>query len=354
MSSPPDEYVDIYYDGTMVFRRVLRGEVDKVIQGWMSDRKAQDRPYDQSKFSTQPTKYQTDIPPIASMTQEQWKWEKEKAKRERLDFRPALRHGFFVQEAGKLRLAFGFTKILDTRCKVHRNMQDEELIYGIMTSIHEFSPGLPEPEFLAMRRVVWRYALTALEKWKNTPSGEPKAPQVEIEKKVEEAKSKWVSGLKDAKTRDMLTLIYDMQLDNARKVIGEGANFQPELLMWKGRELAVNLIQGPDPMTQAIAIINQARPEGYSFAAETWRSPMGGQFRYEKWGDIAKLEGKTEGFHQVCAENFGPFLTRQFKIDRTDKLLVLEGRGGRSRMPLIWELEASRVPSDTNAGGAYA
>ena len=353
-SAPATEYVDIYYDSKMVFQHIRKQDVEGVIQGWMAGGKARGRTYDQGKFSTQPSRFEGEVPPIAGMNRGQWEWEKEKARRDWLDLGHALRGGFYVQEAGKVRVAFGFAKVLNAHCRLHGNLQGEELLYLVMTAIREFAPDLRETDFLAVRRVVWRRVLSRLDAWKSSHPQEPKDPSESRAMRVAEARKTWIDGVKDGTKRDMLTLVFDMQLDNARKVISQGANFQPELLMWKGRELAVTFIQGPDPMTQAIAMVLQARPEGYSFAAEAWQAPKGVPFKYEKWGDIEKLEGKTEGFNQICAENNGPYLVRQFGIDRTNKVLVVQGFGGQSRMPPMWELEGAKPPDESNAGGAYA
>lgn len=94
----------------------------------------------------------------------------------------------------------------------------------------------------------------------------------------------------------MLTLIYEEQLDNARQIIADDKTFQPEILIWRGRYVTDTIFECPDPMTQAIALINQTRPDGYSFPGEAWKAQLSKSAKVEKWGDITTLESKTEAF----------------------------------------------------------
>jgi len=201
----------------------------------------------------------------------------------------AARNGFLVvKDNGDVRFTPEFAQVLEENCKIDSDIEDEELLYRIMISIREFRPELPEPDFLAVRRLVIRYALFMRDKWKKRHP-DKKEELEEFERTLTDLRTRWTTGFKPGQKQDMLTSIYELQLENAKKMIAEGKNFQPELLMWQGTYLTGTTFEGPDPMTQATALINQTQPEGYSFAAEAWKSPPGSLGNVEKWGDVAKM-----------------------------------------------------------------
>jgi len=349
------EYVDIYYDRVLCFRRIKVDDVKGMIDGWMEGGQRRGRTYDRSKFSTKPTEFDDGTPPIAGMSRELWDEHKELLALHARDDGSALRNGFFIPEGGTTRTNPAFAKFLDANCKVRSDLGDDEVLYGIMLSIKELSPDLTESDFLAVRRAIWRYALDIREGWRrNHPNEVPRTAESR-QGDVIRLRSQWAEREKAGKNQDVLTGIYETQFENARKVIAEGHNFQPELLMYRGRNVYVSFIQGPDPMTQAIAAIKQAQPEGYSFAGETWGAKLPeGKERYHKWGDIAKLDSKTEGFVQVCVENGGPYLQRDFTIDRAVARLVENPPGAVSRMPKFWKVTVPLQRPDPTAGYAYA
>ena len=349
------EYVDIYYDGILCFRRIEVGDVKGMIDGWMQGGQRRGRTYDRSKFSTKPTEFDDGTPPIAGMSRELWEERKELFALNMRDDTSVLRNGLFIREGGTTRTNPAFAKFLDVNCKMYNDLGDDELLYGIMLSIKEVSLELAESDFLAVRRAIWRYGVDLREGWKrNHPNEVPRTGESR-QRDLIRLTSQWAEREKAGKNQDVLTGVYETQLETARKVIAQGHNFQPELLMYRGRNVYVSFIQGPDPMTQAIAAIKQAQPEGYSFAAETWGAKLPeGKERDHRWGDIAKLDSKTEGFMQVCVENGGPHLQRDFMIDRAKAELVENPPGAVCRMPGFWRLTVLLQRPDSTAGYAYA
>lgn len=350
------EYVDIYYNGVLCFRRIEAGEVKEIIEGWIDGRRQRGRSYDVSKFTTKPSEFEEGVPPIAGTSKEQWNEELKKHKHERLDFDSARRNGFFTVGDKNVRFNPDFAKCMGTRWKMRSDMGDEEVLYLVMLSMRDFTPNLAEPDFLVARRVIFPRAKALRTVWREKHPQEEAETAPEREKRLAPLREQWAAGFKAGQKQDMLTLVYEMQLKNARGIIASGKNFQPELLMWRERFLSGTIFQGPDPMTQAIAIIQQAQPEGYSFAGEVWgaRLPEGKSMRDHKWGDIAKLESKTEGFFQVCAENGGPFLSRMFAIERAMATLVEVLSPGESRMPKYWRLDDILPKWSSSSVGPYA
>jgi len=346
------DYVDIYYGETLCFRRIAKDDVDGVIDGWMMGGQEKGKVYDRSKFSTRPTQFGEGTPPIAGMTEEAWAQFKEKERRDAADIDCAKRTGFLVLEGPNLMFPPGFLRMLNIFCKIDRNLSDEELLYRMMIAVREFSPDLPDPDFLAVRRVMVQKAARVRERWRNTHPDEKKETMEEHERTLSELRKRWAGGFKEGQKQDLLTYIHEEQLNNARKVVADDKNFFPELVMWWGRGVTVDLVGPPDPMTQAIAMVKQAKPEGYSFASESWQAKL--DKKYEKWGDIAKIESKTEGFMQVSAENNGPVLNRTFLIDRVAKVLILDSVSNLSRMPKFWGVADRAPPRDATASGAYA
>ena len=350
------EFVDIYYSGVLCFRRIEADEVKGIIEGWIEGGRERGRRYDVSKFTTKPTEFEEGVPPIAGMSKERWNEEVKKHGREKLDLDSARRSGFFVMEGKNLGFGPGFARCLESRCKMRSGMGDEELLYRVMLSMRDFAPHLTEPDFLAARRVVLRKARVVRSIWEESHPKEEQEPVQKREERLAPLREQWATGFETGHGQDMLTLVYEMQLKNARKIIASGGNFQPELLMWRDRFLAGTMFQGPDPMTQAIALIQQAQPEGYSFAGEAWvgRLPEERSLRNHKWGDIAKLESKTEGFIQGCAENWGPLLSRTFAIDREKAVLVEGPNPGESRLPGYWRVDDVPPKWASNPTGPYA
>ena len=310
----------------------------EIIDGWIDGGRQRGRSYDVSKFTTEPTEFEEGVPPVAGISKEQWSDEVRKHKHEKFDFDSARRNGFFTVEDKKVKFNPDFTKSLGANWKMRSDTGDEELLYRVMLSMKEFSPNLAEPDFLAARRVIFPRVKALQTLWKEKHPDDEAEAVLERERRLAPLRERWAASFKAGQRQDMFTLVYEMQLKNARGIIASGKNFQPELLMWRERFLAGTMFQGPDPMTQAIAIIQQAQPQGYSFAGEAWRGPLpeGKSMRDHKWGDIAKLESKTESFIQVCAENGGPYLSRIFGIDREKAILVEEFSPGESRTPRLW------------------
>lgn len=280
--------------------------------------------------------------------------DEESRKRLRLDMESAIRNGmWFHDDAGKARRSPRFREILNVRFDMKADPDDEELLYRGMLSIREFSPDLSEEDFLAARRVITVYSYGVRDAWRKYNPNRPAEPAFDREARVVELRKQWVSGLRPGQNQDMLTLLFERQIQNAREIIGRGNNFMPELLMYKGRNLVASLVPPPDPMTTAITMIRDNQPEGYSFAAEAWRAPLTKD--YKKWGDLEKSESKVESFLQICAENGGPYLYRTFAIDRVGKVLVRDAHTGQSRMPRSWWLGSQKPPkADRTPSGPYA
>jgi hypothetical protein len=270
------------------------------------------------------------------------------------DFESAVRNGLFVSGPGTFRSSQLFSVWLRDDCKMSNDLGDEEMLYGVMLSIRGFRPELSEPDFLSARRLTVSYAAGLRERWRQAHLDEVQRSSDERERALLDLKDRWLMTFKKGEKQDMLTGVYEVQLANARKVIGSGGNFQPELLMWRGHSLTGTIFQGPDPMTQAIALIQQSRPQGYSFAAEGWRGRISEMKEDHKWGDLAKSPDKVESFVQVCGENGGPSLNRTFAIDRSKSVLVPDPPGGRSRMPKFWGAVGGSPQTDPTANGAYS
>jgi hypothetical protein len=266
------------------------------------------------------------------------------------DLAAVVRLGLFVNQNGAFRSSPRFSECLLANCKMRSDLGDEEGLYAVTLSLRDFSPELNKSDFILGRRLTTRYLTGLRERWREHHKDEVPRSAEERRKAVEELRGRWVSGIRPEQEQDMLTQLYEMQLRNAKEIIGKGGNFQPELLMYRGQDLAVALIHGEDPMSQAIAGITKSGPEGYSFAAEAWRGkPKEGH----KWGDIAKSESKVEAFVQVCAENRGPCLLRSFTIDRTRATLIPDAEGSRSRMPRVWTTGASPKQTENAPYGPY-
>ena len=175
--------VDIYYNGTLCFRHIRVEEVEGLIQGWMEGGNERGRSYDRSKFSTEPSKFEEGVPPIAGMSREEWDQIKEQNRRDKLDLETGLRLGLFIRDGdGNVRFAPVFAKALGANCSVDRNLQDEELLYGTMISIRESFPHLADSEFLAVRRVVMRRAIVLRDAWKRNRPGEKNQRMEEYER----------------------------------------------------------------------------------------------------------------------------------------------------------------------------
>src|SRR2546425_532318 len=134
------EYVDIYYDVVLCFRRIKVDDVKGTIDGWMEGGQRRGRTYDRSKFSTKPSEFDDGTPPIAGMSKELWEERKELLALQRLDHSSALRNGFFTIEGGNFRINPTLVKSLGENCKIRKDLGDDELLYGIMLSMKEFSP----------------------------------------------------------------------------------------------------------------------------------------------------------------------------------------------------------------------
>lgn len=278
--------------------------------------------------------------------------EAELLKRRKAGVDLAIDKHYFSMDDGNIRATQPFLECFRKHWRVDSPMCSEEIVYRAMLVIREFSPGLGESDFLALRRLIWQFSYGEHDGWwKNHPKKE--VPAEETLRKLDEIKETWVKGLGPDEKKDALTSAADMQQANATKVVAEGKNFMPELLMWRGRNLGVSFIGPPDPMAQAIAAVKQSMPDGYSFAAEAWRASLSLLKPGHKWGDMEKLDVKTEAFMQVVAENDGPYFQREFIIDRTRATLVRQSTESESRMPRLWGLDSGRSEPPT-ASSPYA
>ena len=88
------EYVYIYYDRILCFRRIKVDDVKGMIDGWMEGGQRRGRTYDRSKFSTKPTEFDDGTPPIAGMSRELWEEHKELLALNARDDGSVLRNGF--------------------------------------------------------------------------------------------------------------------------------------------------------------------------------------------------------------------------------------------------------------------
>jgi hypothetical protein len=146
---------------------------------------------------------------------------------------------------------------------------------------------------------------------------------------------------------DRLMELADKQMAQIARVIGSGSGWDPELIMIKGKAVAVTVIaEAPRPMDIAAFIVRLLKPEAYCFAAEAWMAfpEPGAEYRH---GDIAKSEARMEILAQVWCVNGGEPGVRIFTIDRVNNKLdpfeaemkSLQEQGGlkfSTKLPSSW------------------